>query len=166
MSKTLDELVKIVQFKLKLNQEDIADRLGYSRGHLSKMIKNNDVDCIEKIKMEFPNELQIAANNDTKPNVATPENAIPTTKNEESLHKLIDSNADLVITNKKLTDLLERAMINSGNSPQVQHSQACLERIAEQGAGLQLSWKTKAEGLKVLGNFLTETVLKKEKVNK
>ena len=131
---------------------------GWKDGRGSPKVKDSEI--IQKW-IENNSEMKIV-----KPNVATPENAIPTTKNEESLHKLIDSNADLVITNKKLTDLLERAMINSGNSPQVQHSQACLERIAEQGAGLQLSWKTKAEGLKVLGNFLTETVLKKEKVNK
>ena len=153
MSKTLDELVKIVQFKLKLNQEDIADRLGYSRGHLSKMIKNNDVDCIEKIKMEFPNELQIATKDDIKPDVATPENV--------EMKSLVQANKDL-----SAAVLILSTRINSNNNHQSEHAQACLERIAEQGAGLQLSWKTKAEGLKVLGNFLTETVLKKEKVNK
>ena len=93
-----------------------------------------------------------------KPDVATPEKVMSVTKNEESLHKLIDSNADLVITNKKLTDLLERAMTNSNSGHPADFSQACLERIAEQGIGVRLFWKTKAEGLSILGNFLSETV--------
>ena len=101
-----------------------------------------------------------------KPDVATLGNAISATKNEESLHKLIDSNADLVITNKKLTDLLEKAMINSNNNHQADFSQACLERIAEQAVGIQLHWKTKEDGLKVLGRLLTETVKKKSEVSR
>ena len=152
MSKTLDELVKIVQFKLKLNQEDIADRLGYSRGHLSKMIKNNDVDCIEKIKMEFPNELQIATKDDIKPDAATPENV--------EMKSLVQANKDL-----SAAVLILSTRINSNSNHQSEHAQACLERIAEQGAGLHLHWKDKAAGLKVLSNFLTENVKERVKVN-
>ena len=97
-----------------------------------------------------------------KPDVTTP--------NTSRLDDLIEGNKHLSLANKDLAaanlELTLMLKTNSNNNHQNEYAQACLERIAEQGSGVQLHWKTKEDGLKVLGKLLSETVKKKNEVSR
>lgn len=60
MSNNLKEIVAEIQYKLNLSQEQIAERIGYSRPYLTNAIKNNTGGKIkDKIQREFKEILQI-----------------------------------------------------------------------------------------------------------
>lgn len=59
MSNKLKDIIDEIQFKLNLTQEQIANRVGYSRPYLTIAIKNGTEGKIyEKLKREFENVLQ------------------------------------------------------------------------------------------------------------
>jgi len=104
MSNNLKELIDIVQFKLKVNQEEIAKRLGYSRGHLSTLIKSNDPSCIQKVKIEFADILQ----NHTEGN-----NSPQTDFTAETIRDLAKSSMALAEANKVLAEANRRLADNN-----------------------------------------------------
>ena len=59
MSKALRDIIAEIQFRLKLTQEEIAERIGYSRPYLTNAIKNNSTGKIlDTINREFSEILQ------------------------------------------------------------------------------------------------------------
>lgn len=58
MSQKLLELVKKIQFELKMSREEVAQKLGYTREHFYTLVKKNDPDTITKMFLAFPNELR------------------------------------------------------------------------------------------------------------
>lgn len=55
MSNSLKNIVSDIQYRLNLSQEQIAERIGYSRPYLTKAIKAGaDGKLLETIKREFP----------------------------------------------------------------------------------------------------------------
>ncbi len=59
LANELKEIVSEIQFRLKLSQDEIAQRIGYSRPHLTKAINNNlGGKILETLKREFQDILQ------------------------------------------------------------------------------------------------------------
>ena len=155
----LDKVLKVIQDKgMKFPVATIEKDLNINKGNVSAYLKGK-----KSMSDNFYNSFmqQYESGEIKKPDVVTPDNT-PLNHLIEGNKNLSQANKDLAAANLRLTAMLE---VNSNSSHQAEHAQACLERIAEQGAGVQLHWKTKADGLRVLSNFLTETALKKVKVN-
>ena len=136
-----DKVLSVIETsKMRFPVGDIHKVMGGSKGTISDYI-NGVKPISENWYSTFLEHFE--GNSIDKP--------LPTTKNEESLHKLIDSNAELVITNKKLTDLLEKAMFNSGTAQPNDAWASYMTRIAQAGVGT--CWETLENGLITLGRI-------------
>ena len=101
MSNTFKELIDLVQFKLNLTKDQVAIRIGYSRGHLNTAEKNNDKEggVYQSFVREFSNIIQ----NVQSPDVTGSNNTgnAGTTDLEklmkDSIHNLTVSNNNLSI---------------------------------------------------------------------
>jgi len=145
----LEELYKYAESKLLVrNREEFAKAVGYSRSRLSVKMAANDIDesIIKKAKAfvsrtgnvlpEQQQELSPVNEPDIplqKSSVISATAESLSNKNEESLHSLIKSNAELVSTNRDLTDMLKQSI----NLSTHQHVSVVVEPLLHQ---LALSW--------------------------
>ena len=59
MSKNIKDIIAFIQYKLSLTQEEIADRIGYSRTRLNDAIRRNATGKIlQQLKLEFAETLK------------------------------------------------------------------------------------------------------------
>lgn len=171
MPNKLKDLIDIVQFRLKINQEDVAKRLGYSRGHLSSLIKSNDEATIKKMFIEFGDILErdgaksypesayletIAELSRTGVNMSESNKDISAASKETAL-----ANRILAENQKELLYVvraLARPMTNGGKEiPLVSLSDPLRELMSARGIVLQL-WKSMDEGLQVLDRLVAGDV--------
>lgn len=153
----LDKVLAILEkHSVRFPIAEIVRRTGFNKGHVSSII-NEKIPMSENFYETFMKQFE--EDKITQPEVIPPGN-IPLNDLIEGNKNLSLANKDLAAANLELTKMLKS---NSGNNPSSQHSQACIERIAELGAGMTLHWKSKEDGLKVLGRFLAENVSKKVK---
>ena len=154
------EIEKLL-FSLKemgIDRRTIEKDLGYSEKSIDQILsKGGNEKALGNIKRYYI-EKSNTGKREVKPNVETP--------NNKGLDDLIEGNKNLSLANKDLAaanlELTLMLKTNSNSGHPTDFSQACLERIAEQCIGVRLFWKTKAEGLSILGNFLSETVKERD----
>lgn len=185
LSKNINQIIAEIQYKLDLTQEQIADKIGYSRTRLSTAIKENATGKIlEMLKMGFADVLD----NDTKVN-ETVQAAVEEKKEIKELKKpevvgkekelsvemkciatLINTNEIMARSHENLTKSHQTALEQNGIIANLltahgqkeieailgQRVQSVLELLANSCIGQ--SWNTREEGLKVMGNILSKRV--------
>jgi hypothetical protein len=172
LSKTLQDLVKDVQYKLKLTKAQVAERVGYSRVHFSTMMKNNSEEGRKKMYLEFSDILHNVRNGAQIINEPPPHEASESEKfYKETISdlrviglRLSNTNEETAVANrvlvenqKKLIDVLKQmhdpiagAAKGTRDHPPLN---LVIDRLAEMG--VPKYWKTPAAGKSVLGKFLS-----------
>lgn len=182
MSNELKDLIDEIQYRSKLTQKQIAEKVGYTREYLSQAVRNNTKGkIITMLRKEFKDVINVKPTQQPK--------AIPETKEGTPLEKLINHNSDLIVAhkdvaiankataeanrlsasttnelaianrelaeaNRELTIMLKNSINSNGQNNQQNVADLYLNRIAEKG--VPMWWPTKEAGLQILGKLLDE----------
>lgn len=169
MSNKLANIIAEIQYRLNLSQEEIADRIGYSRPYLSNAIKKDAKGKIlDTIMKEFAEIVQnVPTEKKESPRLVIQKDE-PTIK-DQSIYKLVDSNKALAdanktlsLTNYELALLLKKptnafSEIQQGPAPPFEVAYHALLRAGV----VEGKWKSEGEGQAILDNVLSEIEFRK-----
>lgn len=181
MSKNINQIVAEIQYKLNLTQEEIADKIGYSRTRLSTALKDNATGKIlDMLKLGFADVLDNETKvNETVHTTIADKKVIREPKKAETVESsiemkciatLINTNEIMARSHENLTKSHLSALEQNGALTNLLtvHGQKeidlivgkkveqVLEQIATSCIGQ--SWNTREEGLKVMGISLSKRV--------